>query len=63
MTPLLVFISASNSGSFCIENSTYLMRGPDFDYLYLQRIKRYCHSIKTNDLKGERFDCEKIKEI
>ena len=37
---------------------------PNFNGQYLERIKRYPHSVKSNDsYKGGRFDCQKIKEI
>ena len=48
----------------CIENPIYLAIGPNFNRQYLERIKRYPHSVKSNDsYKGGRFDCQKIKEI
>ena len=38
--------------------------GPNFRKLYLERMGRYLHSVKSNDsIWGGRFDYEKIKEI
>ena len=46
-----------------IENPIYLEIGPNFKKLYLERMRRYFHSVKSNDsIYGGRFDYEKIKE-
>ena len=48
----------------CIENPIYLGIGPNFKKLYLERMRRYLHSVKSNDsIDAGRFDHEKIKEI
>ena len=46
-----------------IENPIYLEIGPNFKKLYLERMRRYLHSVKNNEaIQGGRLDCEKIKE-
>ena len=43
----------------CIENHIYLKIGPHFNKLYLECMRRYLHSVKSNDpFQAGRFDCK-----